>query len=175
MTAMAVSGGRVAAGVAPHNLEAERSVLGAVLLDERHLATLLGDERLRPEHFYRESHQSVFAAMLALHAQHRKIDHLTVAEALREQGTLDLVGGIGAVEELCGWVPAMGHAGEYGRIVRENAQLRALLRATYEIQTRIHERRRPAPELIEEAERLIFAMHADRERVQAAAAGGRRL
>ena len=59
-------------GVPPHNLEAERSVLGAVLLDERHLVTLLGDERLRPEHFYREQHQTVFAAMISLHDRRRK-------------------------------------------------------------------------------------------------------
>jgi replicative DNA helicase len=146
--------------VPPHNLEAERSVLGAVLLDERHLATLLDDERLRPEHFYREQHQTVFAAMLSLYDRRRKIDHLTVAEALREHGKLDEAGGAGAIEELCGWVPASGHAGEYGRIVRENAQLRALLRATYEIQTQIAQRRHAGDELIEEAERLIFALRA---------------
>jgi DnaB-like helicase N terminal domain len=58
----------------PHNLEAERSVLGAVLLDERHLNTLLADEQLRPEHFYREQHGLVFAAMLHLHDQARKTD-----------------------------------------------------------------------------------------------------
>ena len=145
----------------PHNLEAERSVLGAILLDERHLATLLADERLRPEHFYREPHQAVFAAMLALHERGRKIDHLTVAEALREHGKLDQFGGLGAVEELYAWVPAAGHAGEYARIVRENAQLRALQRATYEIQALIAERSHGAPELIDEAERLIFALRAD--------------
>ncbi|MGO9974766.1 MAG: replicative DNA helicase, partial [Solirubrobacteraceae bacterium] len=151
----------VAAGVPPHNLEAERSVLGAILLDERHLATLLADERLRPEHFYREAHQAVFTAMLALHQRDGKIDHLTVAEALREHGKLDQFGGVGAVEELYGWVPAAGHAGEYGRIVRENAQLRALQRATYEIQALIAQRSDGAPELIEHAERLIFALRAD--------------
>ncbi len=146
--------------VPPHNLEAERSVLGAVLLDDRHLATLVGDERLRPEHFYRDQHAAVFAAMLTLHQGGRKIDHLTVAEALRERGRLEQVGGAGAIEELVGWVPATGNAGEYGRIVRENAQLRALLTATYEIQALIAQRRDQAPELIDQAERLIFALRA---------------
>ena len=59
-----------------------------------------------------------------LHGSDRKIDHLTVAEALRERGQLEAVGGAEAIEELAGWVPAAGHAREYGRIVRENAQLR---------------------------------------------------
>ena len=150
----------VGVGVPPHNLEAERSVLGAILLDERHLATLLADERLRPEHFYREAHEAVFAAMLALHERGSAIDHLTVAEVLRQHGKLDQVGGVGVVEELYGWVPAAGHAGSYGRIVRENAQLRALQRAAFEIQALIAERSDGAPELIERAERLVFALGA---------------
>src|SRR5437763_12258852 len=98
--------------VPPHNLEAEKSVLGAVLLDERHLFGLLVEEHLRPEHFYREQHGAVFEAMVELHNSSRKIDHLTVAEALREGGKLEAVGGPDAIEELEGWVPAGGHGGE---------------------------------------------------------------
>ncbi len=81
--------------VPPHNLEAEKSVLGAVLLDERHLHALLVEEHLRPEHFYREQHGAVFAAMLELYESDRKIDHLTVAETLRQHGKLEEVGGAG--------------------------------------------------------------------------------
>ena len=80
--------------------------------------------------------------MLRLQEQSRKIDHLTVAEALRQDGRLEQVGGAGAIDELAGWVPAAGHAREYGRIVRDNALMRALLTATYEIQAQIGERRR---------------------------------
>jgi replicative DNA helicase len=144
--------------VPPHNLEAEKSVLGAVLLDERHLHALAADEQLRPEHFYREQYGHVFAAMLQLHDCSRRIDHLTVAEALRDGGRLEQVGGPGVIEELTGWVPAAGHAREYGRIVRDNALRRALLRTTYEIQAQVSERRRGGEEIIEEAERLIFAL-----------------
>lgn len=150
--------GAATATLPPHNLEAEKSVLGAVLLDERHLHRLVLDEQLRPEHFYREQYGTVFAAMLKLHDAAGKIDHLTVAEILRERGQLDAIGGAGAIDELAGWVPAAGHAREYGRIVRENAQLRALLRATYEIQAQVAERRHRGEEMIEEAERLIFAL-----------------
>jgi replicative DNA helicase len=150
-----VSGGLL---LPPHNLEAEKSVLGAVLLDERHLYGLVADEQLRPEHFYREQYGVVFAVMLRLHERARKIDHLTVAEALREDAKLEEVGGPAAIDELAGWVPAAGHAREYGRIVRDNALLRALLRATYEIQSQVADRRSGGEELIEEAERLIFAL-----------------
>src|SRR5437764_672499 len=94
------------AQVPPHNLEAEKSVLGAVLLDERHLYLLLVDEQLRPDHFFRDQHAAVFEAMLELYNNDRKIDHLTVAEILRQHGKLEQVGGPEAIDELAGWVPA---------------------------------------------------------------------
>jgi replicative DNA helicase len=144
----------------PHNLEAEKSVLGAVLLDDRYLITLALEEKLRAEHFYREQHRLVYAAMLKLQSEGRQIDHLTVTEMLRQDGRLERAGGAGSVEELAGWVPAAGHAREYGRIVRENAQLRGLLSAAYEIQASVAERRGGGEELIEEAERLIFVISA---------------
>src|SRR5690348_15303932 len=147
--------------VPPHNLEAEQSVLGAVLLDDRHLFGLLVEEHLRPEHFYREQHGAIFAAMLELHNTDRKIDHLTVAEVLREQGKLEEVGGPAAIDELTGWVPAAGHAREYGRIVRENAQMRALLTASYEIQASVLSRDAPARDLLERAERSMLEVAHD--------------
>ena len=151
--------------VPPHNLEAERSVLGAVLLDERHLNALVIEERLRPEHFYREQYGAVFAAMLTLYESDRKIDHLTVAETLRQNGKLDEVGGAEAIDELAGWVPAAGHAREYGRIVRDNAQMRALLTTSYEIQASVLAREAPARDLVERAERSVLEVaHDDRQK-----------
>ncbi len=151
--------------VPPHNLEAEKSVLGAVLLDDRHLFGLLVEEHLRPEHFYREQHGAVFAAMVELHNTSRKIDHLTVAEVLREHGQLEEIGGPEAIEEFAGWVPAAGHAREYGRIVRDDAQKRALLTASYEIQASVLSRESPARELVERAERMMLEVaHDDRQK-----------
>jgi replicative DNA helicase len=151
--------------IPPHNLEAEKSVLGAVLLDERHLYGLLVEEHLRPEHFYREQHGAAFAAMIDLHETDRKIDHLTVAETLRQQGKLEEVGGHEAIDELTSWVPASGHAREYGRIVRDNAQMRALLGASYEIQASVLSREAPARDLVERAERsMLEVAHDDRQK-----------
>src|SRR3989440_3717739 len=151
--------------VPPNNLEAEKSVLGAVLLDERHLYPLLIEEHVRPEHFYREQHGAVFAAMIELHQSDRKIDHLTIAERLRQHGKLEEVGGPAAIDELAGWVPAAGHAREYGRIVRENAQMRALLTASYEIQASVLSREAPARDLVERAERsMLDVAHDDRQK-----------
>ncbi|MGI8571809.1 MAG: replicative DNA helicase [Solirubrobacteraceae bacterium] len=149
----------------PHNLEAEKSVLGAVLLDDRHLYGLLVEEHLRPAHFYREQHGAVFAAMLDLHESDRKIDHLTVAETLRQHGKLEEVGGTAIIDDLAGWVPAAGNARDYGRIVRDNAQLRALLSTAYDIQARVLGREGPAQELVEHAERMVLEVaHDDRQK-----------
>jgi len=151
--------------VPPHNLEAEKSVLGAVLLDERHLHALLVEQQLRPKHFYREQHGAVFAAMMELYENDRKIDHLTVAETLRQRGKLEEVGGPAAIDELAGWVPAAGHAREYGQIVRDNAQLRALLTTSYEIQASVISREAPPRDLVERAERSVLEVaHDDREK-----------
>ncbi|MGO9753785.1 MAG: replicative DNA helicase [Solirubrobacteraceae bacterium] len=145
-----------AAVVPPHHLTAEKSVLGAILLDERHLNALVVEEQLRPAHFYREQHGAIYAAMLELYNADRKIDHLTVAETLQRDHKLDEIGGPEAIEELATWVPASGNAREYGRIVREHAQMRALLTATYEIQAGVLGREAPARDLVERAERAML-------------------
>jgi replicative DNA helicase len=151
--------------VPPHNLEAEKSVLGAVLLDERHLHGLLVEEHLRPKDFFRESHRDVFAAMMELYENDRKIDHLTIAETLRQHGKLNEAGGAEAIDELAGWVPAAGHAREYGRIVRDNAQMRDLLSKSYEIQASVLGREAPARDLVERAERAMLEVaHDDRQK-----------
>jgi replicative DNA helicase len=151
--------------VPPHNLDAERAVLGAVLLDERHLHSLIVEEHLRPEHFYREQYSAIFAAMLELFESDRKIDQLTVGETLRQRGKLEEVGGPEAVDEVAGWVPAAGNARDYGKIVRDNAQLRGLLTATYEIQAGVAGREGPARDLVERAERLMLEIaHDDRQK-----------
>jgi replicative DNA helicase len=138
--------------------------LGAVLLDERHLDVLTVDCGLKPEHFYLVGLGAVFSAMLALHAADARIDHLTVAEQLREAGQLDAIGGKAAIEELVSWVPVTGMARDYGRIVRDNAQLRDLLSRTVEIQEGVRSRDAPARDLVERAERAMLEVANDERR-----------
>jgi replicative DNA helicase len=103
--------------------------------------------------------------MLKLYESDGKIDHLTVAETLRQHGKLEEIGGLEAIDELAGWVPAAGHAREYGRIVRDNAQMRALLSTTYEIQASLVAREAPARDLVEQAERAVLEVaHDDRQK-----------
>src|SRR3712207_6740573 len=87
-----IDGGR--AGLAPpHSIEAEQSVLGAVLLSERVMYPLVIEESLKPDDFYRERHRLIFEAMLDLYNESEPIDVLTVTEHLRSKGLLEQVGG----------------------------------------------------------------------------------
>src|SRR6202451_95961 len=88
----------------PHNLEAEQSVLGAILLSDRSLYALVIEEGLRPDDFYRERHGTVYEAMLALYNESEPVDVLTVVDRLRQTGKLDGVGGPATVDELTGVV-----------------------------------------------------------------------
>ena len=132
MTTGTLPAGEIAAPLAPPaNVEAERSVLGAVLLSERAMFGLVAEEGLRPAQFYRRRHELVFAAMLRLYDANEPIDVLTLVEQLRRDGTLDAVGGPGEIDGLAGGVPAAGNARHYARIVRDAALDRQLMRACY--------------------------------------------
>jgi replicative DNA helicase len=144
----------------PHNISAEKSVLGALLLDDHHMHALI-ELQLKPDHFYAPEHRAVFEVMVGLYNRDSKIDHLTVAEQLEQNGRLDELGGSAMVEELAAWVPASGHAAEYGRIVREQAMLRSLLDASYSGIAAVQNREGSAAEIIEQTERRILDIVGD--------------
>jgi replicative DNA helicase len=142
--------------VPPHNLEAERSVLGAILLTgEQALEPIAYEDRLRAQHFYREQHALVYEAMLALARRNEPIDTLTVSNQLSEHGALERTGGAPAIDELAGWVPAAGHARSYARIVRDLATRRQLLHACYEIQQHALEGHGDVDELLADASKRV--------------------
>ncbi len=151
-------------GGPPHNIEAEQSVLGAILLSERSLYALIIEEGLQPEDFYRERHKVTYAAMLKLYAANEPIDPLTVTEALRQSGELESAGGAEAVDDLTGSVPLVGNARRYAQIVKENALLRRLLNTTYKIQASVAEHADVPRNLVEQAEKAILEVaHDDRQ------------
>ena len=140
----------------PQNLEAEQSVLGAVLLSDTALPALIIDERLHPADFYREGHGRIYQAMLDLHSLGEPVDALTLVEHLKQAGDLESVGGRAAIDLLAGSVPAVGNVRQYARIVRDNAMLRRLLRASYEIQSQVHSHEALPRDLVDMAERAIL-------------------
>ncbi len=163
-----ILGGRGAASAAlapPHSLEAEQSVLGAILLSERVMYPLVIEESLKPGDFYRERHRLIYEAMLDLYGESEPIDVLTVSERLRSKGLLEQVGGQAAIDSLAASVPAAGNARQYARIVREHALVRRLLTTTYEIQARVQQQAAAPRELVEQAERAMLEVaHDDRQK-----------
>jgi replicative DNA helicase len=155
-----------AGGVAPpQNLEAEQSVLGAVLLSDTTLPALIIDEKLHPDDFYRPSHGAIYQAMLDLHSIGEPVDALTLVEHLKQAGELDSVGGRAAIDLLSAAVPAVGNVRQYAKIVRDNAMLRRLLHASFDIQQRVHSHEAPPRELVDLAERAILEVaHDDRRK-----------
>ncbi len=156
------SGATVATGIAPpHNLEAEQSVLGAILLSDRTMHALVIEEGLRPDDFYREQHGAIYRAMLELYDASEPVDVLTVSEHLKQQGRLEGVGGRATVDGLAGPVPGAGAARRYAQIVRENALMRRLLTTTYEIQASVLNHQAAPRELVEQAERAVLEVAHD--------------
>jgi replicative DNA helicase len=142
--------------VPPQNLEAEESVLGAMMVSEGSIAPVILDVRLDDDDFYRERHRLVFRAIKRLYERSEPIDALTVSELLTQQGELEEAGGRDGVSQLASTVPVPGNAGHYARIVKQNALLRRLLTASQRIQKSVHEREGEPQELVEQAESLLF-------------------
>src|SRR3954453_22965906 len=117
----------------PPNLEAEMSVLGAILISDRTLYSLVIEEGLKPADFYRDRHKAIYESMLALYHEAEPIDVVTVSDHLNQRGLLDDLGGRSTIDALAGAPPSVSGARRYARIVRENALLRRLLTPTYSI------------------------------------------
>jgi replicative DNA helicase len=175
------------AHVPPQNLDAERSVLGAMMVSAASLDPVFADVRLASEDFYRERHRVVYDAVKALYERDEAVDALTVTEYLTQNGRIDDAGGRAEVQSLPDQVPAPGNARHYAAIVKQNALLRRLLAAAQEIQRSVHEHEGEPQHLAEQAERLLFEaahreqagdfnefseiLHAEVDRLEALATG----
>lgn len=111
----------------PHDLDAERSVLGAILIDPPMLVT--AQDTIAPKHFYRQAHRVMFEALQALAEAQQALDHVTLAGYLRDHGQLDLAGGPAYIGSLTDGVPRATNVEHYAGIVRDKAIRRELLRA----------------------------------------------
>ena len=138
----------------PHSAEAERAVLGAVLLDN----TLFDQtsEILIPGDFYLESHRCIFSTMERLSSDSRVIDSLTLREALKKDNTLEAVGGVTYIASLLDGVPRVSSVDHYARIVKEKSLLRKLIHSANEILLRGISNEEDPLELLERAEKSIF-------------------
>src|SRR5437763_7566687 len=147
-----------------HDREAEMSVLGAPLTSDRTLYAPAIEEGLKAEDFYRERHRLIYESMLSLYHASEPVDHVTVADHLRQRGKLEDAGGASAVDALAGAPPSVSAARRYAQIVREHALLRRLLNTTYRIQTEVGERQFAPRDLVERAEKAMLEVaHDDRQ------------
>ena len=146
----------------PSNLDAERSVLGAILLDNNALNPAV--EHLRPEDFFIEQHRRVFTQMIALGESQQAIDLVTLTEELHRRGDLEASGGAPYLAALADGMPRVSNVEHYARIVKEKAMLRNLIHATHNIQQRAFEGEDGADAILDNAESSIFALAEDRVR-----------
>jgi replicative DNA helicase len=142
--------------VPPQNIEAEESVLGAMLVAEPALTRVIDEVKLNAADFYLDRHRAIFEAVHDLYAASKPVDELSVSEALTQRNKIEAAGGKHYVSELAAKVPAAGNAKHYAEIVQQNSLLRRLLGAGQEIQGWVNERAGEPRELSERAEKLLF-------------------
>jgi len=146
----------------PQNLEAETSVLGAVLLENEALNRVL--EILKQDDFYREAHRRIFAAILHLYEHSEPVDLITLSEVLKSRGDLEDVGGVEYLNSLVNGVPTAANISYYAKIIKEKAILRKLINRATEIVSQSYSNSGDVDEFIDQAERNIFEISEDRVR-----------
>lgn len=144
------SGGRIP----PQDIEAEKSLLGAILLSDDVIAEIL--TLLKPSDFYENRHQIIFQAMSDLYDQHRPIDLRTLTAELKTQKKLKEIGGASYLVDLSNFVPVASHAKAYAEIVEKTATRRKLIRAGNNIAEKAYADDANVDDLVGDAERELF-------------------
>jgi len=146
--------------IPPQNLDAEMSVLGAMLIDPEAVARVI--ERLRPHHFYSEAHQIIYQVFIDLFDTSVPLDLLTVTENLRKKDMLEKVGGATYLAHLSTFVPTSAHVEHYSKMVKDRSVLRNLITTCTKIVQESYNPQSNVNELIDKAEKLIFDVHQDK-------------
>ena len=143
--------------IPPHNLDAERAVLGAILLEGRETLPRV-IEILKPTDFYTDAHRRTFEAMLRLFDRSQPVDLITLAEELRRTNDMDLIGGHAALALLVEQASIAAHLMSYAVIVRDMATLREAIQVCTEVITEAFEAKADVQALVDSAERRIFGL-----------------
>ena len=142
--------------IPPHNLDAEMSLLGAILIDEEVLTDVM--DKVKAEDFYEKRHQLVFAAILRLFEMHRPIDLLTLSDELEKKDELEAIGGSSYLNELTNYVPTAANASTYAELVAQRAVRRRLIKASGEIAEMAYKEDSNTQEILERAEAELFSV-----------------
>ncbi len=146
----------------PQHLEAERSVLGGILLENQALDRI--SDLIDEDDFYKQAHRIIYHAMQRLSERSDPVDELTLVQALKTDGALEDVGGVAYVAALTRAVPTAAHVTAYAKLVREKAVQRALISAATHVVQQGYREDLELNEFVDEAERTIFAATEDRRR-----------
>ncbi len=142
--------------VPPQNLDAEKSLLGAVLIDEETLADI--SEHVTPKDFYDKRHATIFGGMRRLYEKHKPVDLLTLTDELKKKDELEAIGGSAYLTELTNYVPSAAHAESYAEIVSQKAVRRRLIKASAEISEMGFNEETTTQELLQQAESELFGV-----------------
>ncbi|MDD5652106.1 MAG: replicative DNA helicase, partial [Candidatus Moranbacteria bacterium] len=140
--------------VPPHNIEAEQSVLGSLMLDKD--AIIKVADFLQPGDFYKESHNKIFEAMLELYEERDPIDVLSISNKLEEKSQLEEIGGSSYVASLVNSVPSASHVSHYAKVVQKKGMLRRLITAADNILEMGYSGNEDVEKILDEAEQGIF-------------------
>jgi replicative DNA helicase len=151
-----VETGAEAARVPPHDLDAERAVIGAMLVSETAVAVVA--ERLAAEDFYSEVHRIIYGAMMRLYARGEPIDQLTLTNELRSVNEFERIGGRPYVFQIVESVPTAANAGRYADIVRGKALLRAIIDVGSRITEDAFREPEDVSEALDSAEQLVYGV-----------------
>lgn len=138
----------------PQNIEAEQSVLGAVLLENEAISIAI--EHLNPYDFYKESHKKIFTSMIELYEKNEPIDLITLTEILNRKEQLEEIGGASYLSSIVSLVPTSANAKYHAKIVKEKAILRNLITTATEIITTSYDTEQDVHEILDQAESKIF-------------------
>lgn len=142
--------------IPPQNLDAEKSLLGAILIDEDTIADVA--EAVTPQDFYDKQHGVVYGGMIRLYEQHKPVDLLTLTEELNKKGELETIGGSAFLTELTNYVPSAAHARTYAELVATKAVRRRLIKASADISELGFDEDTTTQELLERAEAELFSV-----------------
>ncbi len=143
--------------VPPQNIEAEQSLLGALLIDKD--AIIRVGELLHPSHFYRtEQHGRIYEAILQLYEKREPIDLVTITEKLKQNGALDIIGGSAYLTQLVNMVPTAAHIEHYARIIKEHSVRRNLISQSTNLVESAYDEGKPLEDILENAEQTLFGL-----------------
>lgn len=144
------------AKIPPQNLDAEMSLIGAILIDEDVLADV--SEIVKSSDFYDKRHKMIFGAMINLFEHHKPVDLLTLTDQLEKKDQLDDIGGPTYLTELTNYVPTAAHASTYAEMVAQKAIRRRLIKASADITELGYQEDHSVQELLEQAEKELFSV-----------------